>query len=481
MYIKSQIKFFLMKKLCLILALPLVIFYSCQNKTSKTVDNEPIDQLLAYVKDNSGFSFEIVDSVIYQQAKAYRVKMISGSWLDEEKVLPSIWWHWVDVMIPKERDTDKALLFIGGGSAADEFWELDSISIENAISTKSVIAQVSNIPYQPLRFGSNDTIDRYEDDLIAYGWNQFLSNGATDDQAEWLARFPMTRAVSRAMDVIEQITVNSELPVKEFFISGASKRGWTTWTTAAVDERVIGMAPLVIDLLNLKASFEHHYRVYGDWSPAVQDYVNYGIMDWIGSVEFDRLLKYVEPFEFKERFTMPKLIINGTIDEFFVTDSWKFYYNDLSGYKQLQYVPNGNHGLAGSYHTPNVFSFFNAIAHNNPLPKWSWNTTPTGFEFSVDSLERDYEVALWSITNKEKRDFRIWEVGQNWRKTILQKNENGAYSIDAPKSAEGYTASFIEVTFNKSTYPLVFSTGTLVLPDIYPFEPYSSPNPLGTY
>lgn len=470
-----------MKKLVFLVFIAITSLNSCLNIAKNSTVLQPIDQLQGYVEDDTDFSFTVVDSIEYKKAKVYHVKMISGKWLEEEKAAPDLWWHWVDVIVPKERDTDKALLFIGAGSSDDKTWQLDSFNVEKAISTKSVIAQVSNIPFQPMRFGTNDTINRYEDDLIAYGWNQFLSNGATEDQAEWLARFPMTRAVSRAMDVVEEITVNSTLPVEEFFISGASKRGWTTWTTAAVDERVIGMAPLVIDLLNLKASFEHHFRVYGDWSPAVQDYVNYGIMDWIGSAEFDRLLSYVEPFEFKERFTMPKLIVNGTIDEFFVTDSWKFYFDQLPGYKQLQYVANGNHGLAGSYNTPNVFSFFNALAHNEQLPNWTWNIVSNRFEFSIDSAQSDYEVALWSITNTETRDFRIWEVGQNWEKTVLSKNESGSYSIEAPESSEGFTASFIEVIFNQGTdSALVFSTGTLVLPDRYPFEVYQSANLKGT-
>ena len=90
-------------------------------------------------------------------------------------------------------------------------------------------------------------------------------------------------------------------------------------------------------------------------------------------------------------------------------------------------------------------------------------------------------MALWSITNTETRDFRIWEVGQNWEKTVLSKNESGSYSIEAPESSEGFTASFIEVTFNQGTdSALVFSTGTLVLPDRYPFEVYQSANLKGT-
>lgn len=470
-----------MKKFYLVFTLTLIGLYSCGTSAEQAVTLQPIEQLQAYVKNNTGYSFSVVDSLEYMEAKVYRAKMISGEWMAEEQTTPSEWWHWVDIAVPNEIDTDKALLFIGGGSSADEVWQLDTLNVEKAISTRAVIAHVSNVPFQPVHFGTSDTIDRYEDDLIAYGWKQFLTRGATDDKAEWLARFPMTRAVSRAMDVVQAITSKSSLPVQKFFISGASKRGWTTWTTAAVDNRVIGMAPLVIDLLNLEASFEHHFRVYGDWSPAVQDYVNYGIMDWIGSEEFDRLLEFVEPFKFKERFEMPKLIVNGTIDEFFVTDSWKFYFDELPGYKQLQYVPNGNHGLAGSYNTSNVFSFFDVIAHGESLPQWEWNIVSDRFEFIIENTQSDYEIALWSINNPNTRDFRIWEVGQNWQKTILPKNDDGIYAIEAPESAQGYTTSLIEVTFkNRLESSLIFTTGTIVLPDRYPFEAYQSPMPMGT-
>jgi PhoPQ-activated pathogenicity-related protein len=46
---------------------------------------------------------------------------------------------------------------------------------------------------------------RYEDELIAFGWRKFLEGGAKDEDAVWLARLPMTKAVVRAMDAVEEL------------------------------------------------------------------------------------------------------------------------------------------------------------------------------------------------------------------------------------------------------------------------------------
>ncbi len=35
-------------------------------------------------------------------------------------------------------------------------------------------------------------------------------------------------------------------PTRSFIVAGASKRGWTTWTTGAVDKRVIAIVPIVM-------------------------------------------------------------------------------------------------------------------------------------------------------------------------------------------------------------------------------------------
>ena len=79
-------------------------------------------------------------------------------------------------------------------------------------------------------------------------------------------------------------------------------------TTAVVDKRVIGMAPIVIDMLKI-VPFEHHYRVYGDWSPAVEDYVEFNIMDWMFTDEFKTLINYIELINLGHLFTMPNCLL----------------------------------------------------------------------------------------------------------------------------------------------------------------------------
>ena len=457
------------------LILILFNFTACSEKVEHS-QRVPIDQLIAYTQDRKDFSYQLYDSLAVERATLYRIKMNSGKWLSDAEVNEPLWWHWVDIVVPDTIDSHTALLFIGPGSKEDTQQYLDSLSIQKAIETRSIISHVSNIPFQPLRFIGTDSIERYEDNLIAYGWDQFLTKGANDEDREWLARFPMTRAVVRAMDVVQEFTKSEPYAVSDFFISGASKRGWTTWTTAAVDSRVIGMAPVVIDLLNIVPSFEHHYRLYGDWSPAVQDYVDFNIMDWMRTPAFKKLLSYVEPYEFKERFKMPKLIINGTIDEFFATDSWKFYWDALPGNNYLQYVPNGNHGLLGSYQTPTIFSFYDRLIHSKALPKMEWEVKEGIFNLSIDP-NIPYQINLWTCKNPKARDFRIWEVGRSWKRETIALNSSGDYQIKAPEG-EGYTASLVEVVFYpESSNPLILSTGTLVLPEQYVFPAFQSNKP----
>ena len=148
---------------------------------------------------------------------------------------------------PLIRRSNIAFLFITGGSNGDgppKRSELGPI----ASITNTVVAELKMVPNEPLVF-DNDGVLRKEDDLIAYTWDKFLKGG--DD--EWPARLPMVKSAVRAMDCVQELCASDEggkFKVEKFLVAGGSKRGWTTWCTAAVDKRVAAIMPFSIDCLN---------------------------------------------------------------------------------------------------------------------------------------------------------------------------------------------------------------------------------------
>ena len=212
--------------------------------------------------------------------------------------------------------------------------------------------------------------------------------------------------------------------MSSFVVAGGSKRGWTTWTTAAVDKRVVGIVPIVIDMLNVEPSFIHHWEAYGFYAPAVGDYTAMGIMDWQGTKEYRNLMKIVEPYEYRDRFTMPKFLINATGDQFFLPDSSQFYFDALPGVKYLRYVPNGDHSLKDTDALETLVACYNAVLTKAPLPRYSWKTEADG-SLRVQTVDKPAAVKLWQATNPNARDFRVESIGRVWT------------SSDAPARARG--------------------------------------------
>jgi PhoPQ-activated pathogenicity-related protein len=448
---------------------------SCSNPEPKTSAVKDPFPLKAYVETaDDAFSYEITETVRGESWTEYRIYLVSGTWLTEEDVDEPAWWHWLTMVVPDKLQEAESLMMIGGG------WRGDTIPIharqemiDAAMATGSVISHISNIPFQPLDYKKDTTEGVFEDDLIAYGWLKFLEGGAAEELQPWLARFPMTRAVVRAMDVVQEVCASKHQAVEEFFVAGASKRGWTTWTVAAVDDRIMGIAPVVIDLLNVVPSFKHHWRCYGEWAPAIDPYKHQGIMNWINTDEFMTLLKLVEPYQFLDRLTMPKLLINATCDEFFVTDSWKFYWDDLKGENYLQYVPNVGHGLHGSYLPENLVSFYRSTITDTQIPAFDWDVRGDTIFAGVDPSS-DYQIRLWEAVNPEGRDFKSYVVGEEaWKMVEIEIGENGQYIIPIAPPEKGYKGALVEVVFEPdSEFPLTLTTGTLVTPNTYPFDPF---------
>lgn len=422
---------------------------------------------------DSAFSFEVVHTVTGNDYDYHVLKMTSQHWLTPDLVDMTEWWHWVSIVVPRDSPFETGMMWIGGGSTNTKMPEKpNELILAAATQTNSIVAQVHNIPFQPLTFANDTFGERYEDAIISYGWRKFLEGGAKDEDAIWLARLPMTKAVKLAMDATsELVKTYYSKDLKNYVVAGASKRGWTTWTTAAVDDRVVAIVPIVIDMLNLEPSFKHHWKNYGFWAPAVDDYVREGILDWMGKPEFDRLMEITEPYSFLADLDMPKLLINAAGDQFFQPDSWEFYWDDLKGEKHIQYVPNFGHDLSESDAIPNMISFYSSILNENQRPKYDWKIEDDLISFQADSENKPISVKIWTAYNENARDFRVDEFGPNWKASELPASENGQYEFQMKEPESGFKGYFMEVTFAGQA-PMKVSSGVEVLPRTYPFEEY---------
>ncbi len=418
---------------------------------------------------DTNYTYHLVNKVPLDHATAFVLEMTSQRWLTTNEVDKPIWKHWLTVVKPDEVGTHTALLFITGGSnESGAPTNADKNLAKIAVAAKSVVAELRMVPNQPLTF-SGERRGRSEDALIAYTWDKFLRTG----DEKWPARLPMTKSAVRALDTVTAFCGGDEaghVTVDSFVVAGGSKRGWTTWTTAIVDKRVKAIVPIVIDMLNVVPSFEHHYEAYGFWAPAVGDYQAMGIMEWSGTPEYAALMKIEEPYEYRSRLTLPKLMINAAGDQFFLPDSAQFYWKDLPGPKWIRYVPNADHSLKNSDAQSSLLAFYWAQVNGRTLPELTWTLDREG-GYKAKTSAKPKAVKLWQANNPDARDFRLETLGPVYKSTDLEANAEGAYAGRLDKPAKGWTAYFVEFTYDiGAPTPLKLTTEVRVIPDVLPFQ-----------
>ena len=255
--------------------------------------------------------------------------MTSQKWLtdadfSEGSQSGSIWWHYLVVIVPDElKYTRNATMYITGGSMSSSapHGGDEDIVVAAALATSTGVATgvLFQIPNEHTTF-SSDAIQksRSEDAIIAFTWDHFLKDPSNP---EWLLRFPMVKASLRAMDAMTEYVkvkrpeLNTALDY--YTVSGASKRGWTTWDVGAVDpKRVMAIVPIVLDAINFAEVEHHQYRSYGGWTYALQDYIDMNITERFDDPNMVLLQENVDPYFYKERLTMPKMVVNAAMDEF---------------------------------------------------------------------------------------------------------------------------------------------------------------------
>lgn len=404
--------------------------------------------------------------------KYYVLDMTSQTWRSAADVNLPVWHHWMEVYVPytlqnQVVDLDPtSLLFVRGGSnTSNPPNSPDPVMAYLATANKSIVTVLRIVPNQDVIF-TDETLPREEDEIIAYTLDKYLGNIGKPGNETWPLLLPMVKSSVRAMDTVQSFvqTLDPNQQIDDFFVSGESKRGWTTWLTAAVDDRVRGIMPGVFDNLNQASQMVNHYAVLGKFSEEVRDYTNKNIFERILTPEAQLLGKIVDPYSYLRngRFDdMPKLILNSAGDEFFVPDSSRFYFPDLPGTQNyLRYIPNTGHGLDNRAVSSRK-TFYDAILHDRPLPQYSWTVEQDG-SIHVQADTQPSQVILWQKINSIRRDFRSgYTPGVFWFPTTLTDQGGGAYVGNVVTPATGATAYLVELTFPNSVPgfdPYVFTT-----------------------
>jgi PhoPQ-activated pathogenicity-related protein len=424
----------------------------------------------AYVaKFDASYSWSKQNTINGTGYTTYIVDMTSQTWRSPSEVDRTEWDHWLTVVVPDGAVIDTAMLYISGGDNGGGAPGDDSQLASAAVETHSVMARLRTVPNQTLQF-SDLVGSRREDGIIAYTFDKYLNGG--DD--EWPALLPMVKSVVRAMDTIEMLVADETegaTTVNDFTLYGVSKRGWTTWLTAAVDDRVSAIAPAVIDVLNMGPQMQHHKQFYegvtdqivGGYSWVLDDYVEYDIPDNLDTPEAAALLAIVDPYEYRDRYAdIPKMMINATGDEFFVPNSSHLYFDDLPGDKYLRYKPNSGH--SGDFDAAALFHV--ATANGDDLPEFTWTLEDGGTTIRVNTTDTPLEVKMWEAHNPDARDFRysISTPPPVWTSELLSENAPGEYVAEVDYPMSGATAFMVELTFASGySIPYVFTTEVSVV------------------
>lgn len=360
------------------------------------------------------------------------------------------WTHQVVIIKPAQLTTpDTAVLLINGGKLDPGMMGMVA---PLAAGIGAPLVYLGDIPNQPLFNNLR------EDALIAYTYQKALQ---TQDMT-WPLLYPMTKSAVRAMDCVEQFTQQEwPTPIKRFVVTGASKRGWTTWFTGCLNQgRVIGIVPLVYDNLDLPRQMALQKSAYGVYSSQIEDYTALGLPDLLQTPEGKRFGAEVDPYTFRDKMTMPKLIITGTNDPYWVLDSANLYWSDLPDPKYILYVPNGPHTLNDIMRVINAeVGFFHCCAGRAPFPKLQWEFADTGdgVQLTITSDPTPAKVLLWSTT-AATRDFRQ-SVWQSQEVTPAE----GKYVLRLKQPAQGYAALLGEAHYDLAGRDVPFSTNVRIL------------------
>ncbi|HEY7315177.1 MAG TPA: PhoPQ-activated protein PqaA family protein [Gemmataceae bacterium] len=397
-------------------------------------------------KPEPAYSWKLHEKMERGGDTVYDLRLVSQTWQG------ITWEHSLQIYQPKGvRPSATLLLWNQGGKPS-----LGSVAfgLDLARKLQAPCAFLYGIPNQPLLDGKK------EDALIAETFVRYLDG----KDENWPLLFPMVKSLVKAMDALQAFARQEwKSPVENFLVTGASKRGWTTWLTGASDPRVKAIAPLVIDTLNMREQSAHQKKTLGAYSEQIRDYTERGLVPVPDTPRAQRLWKMIDPYSYRDNLKMPKLIINGNNDPYWATDALNLYWDGLKGDKWVLYVPNAGHNLEQKGEdgktdrtraVTGLAAFGRHIIRDNPMPKLTWKHDDADGKprLAVRSTTAPKAARLWTA-EAPTRDFRK----SKWTSRPLECKDGSVLTVVDPP-AKGFLAFYAEMDYTAGDLPHHLST-----------------------
>ena len=396
------------------------------------------------------YEWSILADRTFEGSRMLQLRVVSQEWHGVT------WEHSVEVFEPARLSyPGHALLFVTGGSQPPKPASEDTVQlgIQLAAAAGMRVAILHQVPNQPLFDG------RKEDDAITETWLRYLKDG----DESWPLLFPMVKSAVKTMDAVQELSKKEfDQPIESFIITGASKRGWTSWLTPVADQRIVATAPIVIDVLNFRAQMKHQQETWGEYSEQIIDYTSKGLIVEGEETERERQLRrMMDPYTYREQLVLPKLLVNGTNDPYWVVDAMKLYWSDLKGPKYALFIPNAGHGLDDgrekALRSIAAFARFNASGRELPELDWAHQRVDDKRSMSLTVSTDPAEVRLWHAASSDL-DFR----DDRWTSQPMQKKD-GEWHGSVTAASGRNVAVYAEASFEVDGVP--YSLCSLVIRD----------------
>jgi PhoPQ-activated pathogenicity-related protein len=214
----------------------------------------------------------------------------------------------------------------------------------------------------------------------------------------------------------------------------------------------------------------------GKYSEMIHDYEEHKLLPMPDTSVARRLWAMVDPWVYRARLTLPKMIINGTNDPYWAQDALNLYWDDLVGEKYVCYVPNAGHDLRPQdrpnqkdavkdpFPTKGINTLAAFARHqiaDKPMPKLAWKHEDIDGKphLSVTSDPAPKAIRVW-VADSPTRDFRKarWEVkGGNGEQPAAQLG----VGVGSPET--GYRAYLAEAEYEIDGLPFTLCTQLRIL------------------